>query len=300
VEIIDAHHHIWQLKNLPWLVGEPVPRIFGQYDAIRRDYPIEEYLADIRDCGVRQTVYVQVNWIPDQEVDETRWVQGVADKFGYPNAIVGFADLAKPNVEETLAAHLESLLFRGVRQQLHWHINPQHRFASRPDLMNDRQWRRGFALLEKFGLVFELQVFASQMADGARLAADFPETTIVLEHAGMLEDRSEDGWNQWRAGMRLLARNPNVHTKISGLGTFLHRFDRDAIRPVVLETIEIFGADRCLFGSNFPIEKIWTDYRTLLDGTASILDELNATEKAAVLGDTAKRIYRPGPDAKYG
>jgi predicted TIM-barrel fold metal-dependent hydrolase len=293
MEIVDAHHHIWQMKNLPWLVGEPVPRIFGEYDSIRRDYPIEEYLTDIRKCGVSKTVYVQVNWIPNQELDETRWVQGVANKFGCPNAIVGFADLAKSDVEETLAAHLESPLFRGVRQQLHWHTNAQYRFASRPDLMNDSQWRRGFALLEKFGLIFELQVFASQMADGARLAADFPETTIVLEHCGMLEDRSEAGWNEWRTGMQLLAKNPNVYTKISGLGTFLHRFDRDAIRSVILETIEIFGAGRCMFGSNFPIEKIWTDYPTLFYGIASILDELNDSEKAAVLGDTAKQIYRP-------
>ncbi len=293
MEIIDAHHHIWQMKNLPWLMGEPVPRIFGEYSSIRRDYPIEEYLADIRTRGVGKTVYVQVNWIPDQEVDETRWVQSVANEFGHPNAIVGYANLAKPDVEETLVAHLESPLFRGIRQQLHWHANPQYRFASRPDLMNDFQWRRGFALLEKLGLVFELQVFTSQMADGAKLAADFSGTTIVLEHAGMLEDRSEAGWNAWRAGMRLLARNSNVYPKISGLGTFLHRCDRDAIRPVILETVEIFGADRCLFGSNFPIEKIWTDYATLFDITASILDELTAGEKAAVWGETAKRIYRP-------
>jgi predicted TIM-barrel fold metal-dependent hydrolase len=294
MEIIDAHHHIWQIQNLPWLVGEPVPRIFGEHSSIRRDYPIEEYLADIRTSGVGKTVYVQVNWIPDQEVNETRWVQSVANKFGCPNAIVGYANLAKTDVEETLVAHLESSLFRGIRQQLHWHANPQYRFASRPDLMNDNQWRRGFTLLEKLGLVFELQVFASQMAEGAKLAADFSGITIVLEHAGMLEDRSADGWNAWRAGMRLLARNSNVYTKISGLGTFLHRCDRDAIRPVILETVEIFGADRCLFGSNFPIEKIWTDYATLFDVTASILDELNAGEKAAVLGETAKRIYRPG------
>src|SRR5258707_6857270 len=222
MEIVDAHHHIWQMKNLPWLVGEPVPRIFGEYDSIRRDYPIEEYLADIRKCGVSKTVYVQVNWIPDQELDETRWVQGVANKFGYPNAIVGFADLAKSDVEQTLAAHLESPLFRGVRQQLHWHTNAQYRFASRPDLMNDSQWRRGFALLEKLGLIFELQVFASQMADGAILAADFPETTIVLEHCGMLEDRSEACWNEWSTGMQLLAKKHNDNSKISDLVTCSH------------------------------------------------------------------------------
>src|ERR1700730_2576751 len=107
MEIIDAHHHFWQMKNLPWLMGGPVPRIFGEYSSIRRDYPIEEYLADIRTRGVGKTVYVQVNWIPDQEVDETRWVQSVANEFGRPNAIVGYANLAKPNVEETLVAHLE-------------------------------------------------------------------------------------------------------------------------------------------------------------------------------------------------
>lgn len=293
MEIIDAHHHIWQMKNLPWLTGEPAPRIFGEYSSIRRDYPIQEYLTDIQPAGVGKTIYVQVNWIPDQEVDETRWVQSVADQFRHPNAIVSYANLAKPDVEETLVAHQESPLFRGIRQQLHWHANSQYRFASRADLMQDEQWRRGFAWLEKFGLVFELQIFPPQMADGAKLAADFPATTIVLEHAGMLEDRSESGWNSWRTGMRLLAKNPNVYTKISGLGTFLHRCDRDAMRPVILETIEIFGANRCMFGSNFPIEKIWTDYTTLFETTVSVLDELSSTEKAAVLGETAQRVYRP-------
>lgn len=281
------------MKNLPWLTGEPAPRIFGEYSSIRRDYPIQEYLTDIQPAGVGKTIYVQVNWIPDQEVDETRWVQSVADQFRHPNAIVSYANLAKPDVEETLVAHQESPLFRGIRQQLHWHANSQYRFASRADLMQDEQWRRGFAWLEKFGLVFELQIFPPQMADGAKLAADFPATTIVLEHAGMLEDRSESGWNSWRTGMRLLAKNPNVYTKISGLGTFLHRCDRDAMRPVILETIEIFGANRCMFGSNFPIEKIWTDYTTLFETTVSVLDELSSTEKAAVLGETAQRVYRP-------
>jgi predicted TIM-barrel fold metal-dependent hydrolase len=291
MQIIDAHHHIWQMKNLPWLVGEPVPRIFGEYSSIRRDYPIEEYMADIRSSGVAKSIYVQVNWIPDQEVEETRWVQSVADQFGLPTAIISYADLTRPDVEKTLARHRENPLFRGIRQQLHWHTNPQYRFASRPDLMNDDQWRSGFALLEKFGLVFELQIFASQMADGAKLAADFPGIIVVLEHAGMLEDRSAQGWSTWRAGMRLLAEHPNLYTKISGLGTFLHRCDRDAIRPVILETIEIFGANRCMFGSNFPIEKIWTDYATLFDITASVLDELSVAEKAAVLGETAQRVY---------
>src|SRR5258708_20842904 len=103
MEIVDAHHHIWQMKNLPWLVGEPVPRIFGEYESIRRDYPIEEYLTDIRKWGMSKTVYVQVNWIPDQELHDTRWEQGVANKFDFPNAIDGLAHLPHSDVESIFA-----------------------------------------------------------------------------------------------------------------------------------------------------------------------------------------------------
>jgi predicted TIM-barrel fold metal-dependent hydrolase len=100
--IIDAHHHIWRLAETPWLQGPPVPRIFGAYDAIRRDYAIADYLADAKPSGVVKSVFVQVNVAPGKEVDEAAWVQSVADVNGFPHAITAYADLASPSIADTL------------------------------------------------------------------------------------------------------------------------------------------------------------------------------------------------------
>jgi len=289
--IIDAHHHIWRKNDLPWLRDEPQPRIFGEYASIRRDYPIEEYLADIQAQSVEKSVYVQTNWTPSDGVKEVAWVQSVADRSTHLNAIVGYADLGSPEVEETLARQWQFTRFRGIRQQLHWHTNSQYRFASRPDLMNDSGWRRGFSLLEKFGLIFELQIFAHQMSDGAALAAAFPGIKIVLEHAGMLEDRSREGWERWREGMRQLAKERNVYVKLSGLGTFERTCSKELMRPVILETVEMFGPNRCMFGSNFPIEKIWTSYAELLAAYQSVLADFSWQERNEIMGNTAATVY---------
>ena len=292
--IIDAHHHIWRLADLPWLSGPPVPRIFGEYDAIRRDYSIDEYTAEAAKAGVAKSVYVQTNWPQARAVDEVAWVQSVADAHGLPSAIVGFADLADPDVDTTLAAMSAFPALRGVRQQLHWHTERLYRFAERPDLVNDPAWRRGLAAVARRGLLFELQVFAGQMADGARLARDFPDLTLVLMHAGMLEDRSPVGWARWRDGMRALAACPNVVVKLSGLGTFVHRCAVDLWRPVIEETVAMFGADRCMFGSNFPVEKLWTSYADLVAVMAECLAPLGDRERAAIWSETCARVYRLG------
>ena len=290
--IIDAHHHIWRLADLPWLAGPPVPRIFGDYQALRRDYPVTEYLAEAQPQGVVKSVYVQVNVAPKGEIDEVAWVRSVADRYGFPHAIVGYADLAAPDVAATLDRQQAHGGLRGVRQQLHWHEKALYRFAARPDLMNDPAWRAGLREVEKRGLSFDLQVFASQMADAAQLARDFPGVTFVLQHAGMLEDRSPEGWARWRAGMTRLAACPNVVSKLSGLGTFEHHCGVALWRPVVEETVVLFGAARCLFGSNFPIEKLWTSY----DGIVAVMHECLAActpaERRAIFHNTAQRVYR--------
>jgi predicted TIM-barrel fold metal-dependent hydrolase len=292
LDLVDAHHHIWRQADQPWLNGPMVPRIFGPYEPIRRDYPITEFLDDIRDAGVIASVYVQTNWDPSRAVEEVEWVQSVADAHGWPQAIVGFADLAKDDLGAKLDAMQKQPLLRGVRQQVHWHENPQYRFAPRPDVVTDPGWRAGLAQLAPRGLLFELQVFTSQMALGADLARAFPETTFVLEHAGMLEDTSDAGRAAWRKGMRLLADCPNMHVKLSGLGTFVHRAALDDIQPIVSETVSLFGAGRCVWGSNFPIEKLWTDYASLAEIIRRAVSHLPVREQRQILSETAIRLYR--------
>lgn len=292
--IVDAHHHIWRRADLPWLKGEMQPRIFGEYQSIMRDYPVEEYLSDVSPHGVVKSVYVQANWKAGEGLVEAQWVQAVSDHHGFPHGIVAHVDLADENIEAELSALAALPAVRGIRQQLHWHENQLYRFAAKPDIMNEVQWRHGFALLERHRLLFELQIFASQMADGAKLAQAYPGVTLVLEHAGMLEDRSEQGWRKWRAGMKLLACQPNVLVKLSGLGTFLRKVNPAQMRPVVHETLELFGPARCMFGSNFPIEKIWCNYAELIDGFLACIEHLGPIERRQVLSQTALKAYRLG------
>ncbi len=290
--IIDAHHHIWRQQDLPWLAGPMLPRIFGPYEAIRRDYPIGEYLADIARSGVTRSVYVQANWAKEHFEEEVAFVQKTADETGWPHAIVGYADLMVEDVRPQLDRLGRYPLLRGVRMQLHWHENPQYRFAARPDLMREPQFRRNIAHLADYGLSFDLQVFAGQMADAAELAAEFSATTFILQHAGMLEDTTAIGRAAWRAGMLKLARQKNVVSKLSGLGTFIHVVDSGQIGGIARETIGLFGPERCLFGSNFPIEKIWASYDELIAAYRSALANYPADAQEKILSGTAKRVYR--------
>lgn len=290
--MIDAHHHIWRQSDLPWLLGPEQPRIFGPYAAIKRDYLIDEYLADLQGTGITKSVYVQANWAPNWFADEVAWVQSIADQHGWPNGIVGYADFTVEDVRSQLDRLKDYPLMRGIRQQLHWHENPLYRFATRPDLAVDPVVQRNIAHLADFGWSFDLQVFSGQMANAAKLAETCPDVTFILQHAGMLEDTSKAGWSQWRAGMKQLSVCPNVVTKLSAFGTFIHKNDPAFIAKMVAETVKMFGAERCMFGSNFPIEKIWTSYGALFNAFQSATEGFSKSRQKAIFNDTAKRVYR--------
>ena len=293
--IVDGHHHIWRRDDLPWLTGPMQPRIFGPYEPIRRDYPIGEYLDDLAGSGVVRSVYVQTNWANGRFEDEAAWVQQTANENGWPHAIVAYADFSVDDVRLQLDRLARYPLVRGARMQLHWHENQLYRFAAHPDLCTDPVIRRNIARLAGYGWSFDLQVFAPQMIDAAGLAEACPDVTFILQHAGMLEDLSPEGRSAWRIGMVRLAACPNVVSKLSGLGTFIHRNDRAHIAEIVTDTVAIFGAGRCLFGSNFPIEKLWTSYRDLAGAFRTAAERLRPDQREAIFNATATRVYRLEP-----
>jgi predicted TIM-barrel fold metal-dependent hydrolase len=292
IPMVDGHHHIWRQADVPWLLGPMQPRIFGPYEALRRDYPIAEYLSDIAASNVIGSVYVQLNWAKERFEDEAAWVQKTATETGWPHAIVAYADFCVDDVRPQLDRLARYRLVRGARMQLHWHENPQYRFAARRDLAADPTVQRNVGRLADYGWSFDLQVFAKQMADAADLAESCPKVVFVLQHAGMLEDLSPAGRAEWRAGMVRLAACPNVVAKLSGLGTFLHSNDPAHVADLVRETVGIFGAGRCLFGSNFPIEKLWTSYGALIEAYRDAVGKFTAKEQQAILHDTAMSVYR--------
>jgi predicted TIM-barrel fold metal-dependent hydrolase len=295
IGIVDAHHHIWRQADLSWLSGPMQPRIFGPYEPIRRDYSVAEYLDDIAGSDVLRSVYVQTNWPNDRFESEAAWVQQTANENGWPHALVAYADFSVDDVRPQLDRLARYPLVRGARMQLHWHENPLYRFAVRPDLCSDPVIRRNVGRLAEYGWSFDLQVFTPQMAEAAMLAESCPEVTFVLQHAGMWEDLSPEGHAAWRAGMTLLARCPNVVSKLSGLGTFIHRNDLAHIADVLDDTVAIFGAERCLFGSNFPIEKLWTSYRDLVDAYRTATARLRPEQRDTIFAATARRVYRLEP-----
>ncbi len=290
--MIDAHHHIWLQKDLPWLLGPEQPRIFGSYRPLMRDYLLPEYIADTDETGIEKSVYVQANWAPNWAADEVAWVQEQAEAHGMIAGIVGFADMTVADARPALDRLRPHALMRGIRHQFHWHRNPLYRFASDPDLCRAPQVQANVARLADYGWSFDLQVFPSQMEGAAELAAACPEVTFILQHAGMREDRSKDGTRLWKDGLKRLADCPNVAVKLSAFGTFIHRNDPAFIEEMIVTTEGIFGADRCMYGSNFPIEKLWTSYADLFAAFREGAKGLSKKKQNAIFNDTAARIYR--------
>lgn len=290
---IDAHFHIWRQKDQPWLVGPMVPRIFGPYEAIRRDYPIEEFLADQQGSGVEKAVYVQTNWAKEDFENEVAFLTDTAKAIGWPHAIVGYADMTVDDVRPQIDRLKKYPLLRGVRMQLHWHERPAFRFAKSAAQVIDPVVKKNVARLKDYGLSFDLQLFPAQMKDGLELVGENPETNFILTHTGMLTDLAEPVVEEWKAGLRTLAKAPNLYAKLSGLGTFVHRNDPEVIGTVVDNAIAILGSDRLMFGSNFPIEKLWTTHAELIAGHRKAVAKHGARAEADIFWNTAERVYKP-------
>lgn len=151
-ELVDCHHHIWRVADLPWLSGDPVPRIFGPYEPIRRDYLAGEYIAEATAVGITASVYVHANWPLDRSLDEIRWLADVHAATGWPMAFIGSADLFDPGAVEVMRQQAAlSPLVRGTRLELHWHQRPEYRFATAPDRMTDPVFRHNIASLADLG-----------------------------------------------------------------------------------------------------------------------------------------------------
>ncbi|MEP3199094.1 MAG: amidohydrolase family protein [Lentilitoribacter sp.] len=292
--MIDAHHHIWLQKDLPWLLGPEQPRIFGPYADIKRDYLIDEFKSDLAGTGIEKSVYVQANWAPNWAVDEAAWVQKVSvhEGDGWPHAIVAYADFTVSDVRPQLDKLATYSLVRGIRQQFHWHPEPLYRFAPHGGLPADPTVRKNIAHLADYGWAFDLQVFEQQMTSAAGLAEACPDVEFVLQHAGMLTDKTKENRRNWERGMERLAKCPNVNSKVSGFGTFNHKVDQKFITDMLQTTVEMFGAKRCLYGSNFPIEKLWTSYKKLFKAFEKAASTLSEEDKRFVFNDTAERIYQ--------
>jgi predicted TIM-barrel fold metal-dependent hydrolase len=296
IPFVDAHVHFWDLAQLryPWLTPpftDDGPN--GSVAAIATTYLIDDYLEDARNWSVAGVVHIDAGAAATLALDETRWLQGLSQERGLPNGIVAFAALDDPAVESLLDAHAGYERVRGIRHIVNWHIDPRRSYTPR-DVTGDAAWAKGFTLLSKYGLSFDLQAYATQFSGLAQLFAHHPDTQVVIDHMGMPVDTGAAGRTLWKRGMAQLAELPQVAVKISGAG-FIHRpWNPEQLRPYVLDTIDLFGTERCLFASDFPTDKLFGDFDTTLGAYAAFIAAFSEDERRAMWGRNANRIYRLG------
>ena len=180
---------------------------------------------------------------------------------------------------------------RGVRQIIGRSDEEDAKTGSAA-LLDNPQWTDGLALLAERGLSFDLQLTPRQLLRCAEVFAAVPDLHVALCHCGSPWDPGASGIESWRAGLEALAALPNVHCKISGLGMFDHNWTTDSIRPLVESCLEIFGTQRCMFGSNFPVDKLHASYSKIWRAFLELTGDLSDEERDALFGGNAKTFYR--------
>jgi len=298
IPIVDAHHHLWDLNNehtkYSWLMVTEGEAFFGDYAAIRKSYLLEDYIKDAQNQNLIKSVHVQAEHDDDKPVNETAWLQSLADNHSskLPNAIVAFADFSKDNIVEILDGHQEYKNTRGIRQILSFNKEePKYSHASE-DFMKNTTWVENFKNIRNRNLSFDIQIYKHQMQDAADLANKYNDVLFILNHTGEPCYQTEEYIQSWEENMKKLAKCENVAAKISGLGMFDPQWTIDSTRIFVEKTIQIFGIDRCMFASNFPVDKIFNTFDNYWESFKEITKNYSENDKKLLFSSNAEKFYR--------
>jgi len=294
--IIDAHCHLWDLgmNRHPWLrpTGGAIQAL-GDLAAIRRNYLVEDYRRDATNQNVIASVHVEASWDrADDPLAEIRWLETLDKSSGVAARYIGFADLAASGAGAVLDRLSEVRRCVGVRQMLSWHpTDPAKCFAPRPGIADEADFRRSVALLTRTHQLLELMLYPYQAEELARLARDFPDQLFIVNHCGSPIDRDHEGMARWKQGLRLLGSLPNVSIKISALTAYDLHPTPESVGEVVLHCIDCFGVERSMFGSDFPVGRLWTSFDAIFNGFKAIVRGLSEAEQSALFYGNARRVY---------
>lgn len=293
-EIVDSHHHLMDLgkASYTWMRPGTMHR-YGRVDPISRNYLPQDYRADTKLYRIVADVHVEGH--RDQHydpLDETKWLAELNRQTGCPTVCIGSAALEADNIAEVLAGHAAFALARGIR------TTPRARegFAGMPPrgvAMDDPRWLAGYALLERHDFVCDMLVPYPQLDEAARLARDFPRTTLIVNHlAYPPADLDPQRMDAWRKSLELIAPLPNVVMKVSGvcLGGLPWRAEHH-LQPI-RDVLGILGAGRCMFGSNFPVDRLAGSFATIVEGMRAAVSHLTDAEQRGFFRDNAARVYR--------
>jgi L-fuconolactonase len=314
--IVDPHHHLWDYRGFPYLFADFLADTSTGHN-IRSTVFLQ--------CRAMYRADAHPDLAP---VGETEFVNGAAalaasgiyGETRHCAGIVGFAELRLgAAVDRVLEAHLRAAgdRFKGIRNSSVWDEDQSIVTvpgAIPPRLLYDAKFREGFAKLGAYGLSFDAWLFHHQILDLADLAKAFPGTTIVLNHIGApigqntYTGKRDEVFRQWRNDIGALAKMPNAYCKLGGMGMAVMGFGFDdsskhktpvssetlaaAWKPYIEHCIEAFGVERCMFESNFPVDKRTVSYPVLWNAFKRLAKNCSAAEKTALFSETARRAYR--------
>ena len=306
-EIVDSHHHLWSLSasnqaKYKWLgpieEGGIPSHPAGDVTKLKQSYILDDYLADTTSTKFQLVKSVHVQAEADDAVEEVKYLEAVANgnPGGFPHGIVAHANLASPKLAELLETYKRDYpRVKGVRQLLNWSsTNPGISMTDRGDYLTDPTWLEGFRLLTSLSLSFDLHVYPPQMADAAQVVRQYPDAIVILDHCGLPVDGQKD-FDGWKEGMKHMAEQSNVVCKLSGLVMFNHAWSKEIFAPYILECVRLFTPKRCMFGSNFPVDRLNIGYGDLVNVYRDILENeggLTAEELDLVFKQNAIKTYR--------
>ena len=287
---IDAHHHLWNLEvcDYPWLMVKGEERFFGDPSPIQKDYLVTDFLNESTQYRPEKSVHIQVGTSKHDSLKETQWLQ---QQSPLPNAIIAFCDLSASNYQQQIDAQKGYLKVKGIRQIIGRHADEDNQHGSHTLLAN-ANWRKAMLYLTEQGLSFDLQMIPPQSDEVYNALKAIPNVKIALCHGGSPWDQSPSGIASWQAGLTRLSSLPNVYCKVSGLGMFNnHWCDRD-LAPLIERIVDTFGPDKTMFGSNFPVDKLYRSYDNYWDCYRSAVKQYSSAEQEQMFYHTANNFYQ--------
>ena len=284
--IVDAHFHFYDHEQNQHDFLEHVDATFqalvGDYSALPRKYLLDDYLVEA--VGVDIVGLVWNEFLSSDPVREVLWAQRMADNLSVPMSIVGLVDFLGPDLEARLETYAQCPNVTAVREHLGWdHDNRLRRFAKRPDLLTDSQWRGGLGILRKYDFKCSLEVFSPQLSDLLGVVRLNPDIGFTIAVMGWPLAIDESGFTSWKHDLVALSACENVRLVISAIECiFGMTWSLPQVLPWVETIFELFGPERTMFGSHRPISALAVSFETLYSTYETMTAGLSSSEQDAV------------------
>lgn len=274
--MIDSHQHFWQL-DLPfdyeWLKSDA-------HQPICRSYLPADLQPHLQACGIDRSVFVQTQ----HNVEENRWVLGLAEENDFIAGVVGWVDLASPECEAQIEEFKDHSKFVGIRHVVQDEANDD--FIIQSNVLN------GLKSLQKHNVPYDLLFYTKHLKHAATLGKALPDLPMVIDHLSKpkIKDGVIDGW---KADLQAAAQFPNIYCKLSGMVTEADwkNWTPADLKPYVETALEAFGPERCMYGSDWPVCELAATYEQAFGALKEVLGEVSESEAQLIFGDTAKKFY---------